>query len=387
MTKKDNQPQRAGKLKKNLSGELAYFSFVPAPLPPSPALQLDSETVKLLVQAHHQLALLDGIARHLPSVTLFISMYVRKEALMSSQIEGTQATLEDILDPSLDANANRQVGEVIQYVKATEFAIKRLKELPFSGRLLKEIHAVLMAGVRGQEKNPGEFRRSQNWIGGVGSSLKDAHYVPPNVEDMAEAMSNLEKYLNGDDGQDVLIKAALVHYQFETIHPFLDGNGRVGRLLIILLLLEKQILVSPVLYISFFLKKNRLEYYDRLNEVRQKGNYEQWVKFFLAAILESARDAAAASHRLIKLHETNVSVIANFGRSGKTAARLFVYLEQNPIIEIQKTAVALEMSFKTIAGAVKRLIEVGILKQISGKLRNRVYAYDAYLAILKEGTG
>jgi len=387
MTKKDNQPQRAGKLKKNLSGELAYFSFVPAPLPPSPALQLDSETVKLLVQAHHQLALLDGIARHLPSVTLFISMYVRKEALMSSQIEGTQATLEDVLDPSLDANVNRQAVEAIQHVKATEFAIKRLRELPFSGRLLKEIHAVLMAGVRGQEKNPGEFRRSQNWIGGVGSTLKDARYIPPNVEDMVEAMSNLEKYLNSDDDQDALIKAALVHYQFETIHPFLDGNGRVGRLLIILLLLGKQILVSPVLYISFFLKKNRLEYYDRLNEVRQKGNYEQWVKFFLAAILESAQDAAAASHRLIKLHDTNVAVIANFGRSGKTAARLFVYLEQNPIIEIQKTAVALEISFKAVAGTVKKLIEAGILKQISGKQRNRVYAYDAYLAILKEGTG
>jgi Fic family protein len=181
MAKKDIQPQRAGKLKKNLSGELAYLSFEPSPLPPNPPLRLDQETVKLLVQAHKQLVLLDGIALHIPSVNLFISMYVRKEALMSSQIEGTQATLEDILDPSLDVNANRNAGEVIQYVKATEFAIKRLKELPFSGRLLKETHAVLMAGVRGQEKNPGEFRQSQNWIGGVGSALKDARYIPPTV--------------------------------------------------------------------------------------------------------------------------------------------------------------------------------------------------------------
>jgi Fic family protein len=386
MPKKDNQPQRAGKLKKNLSGELAYLSFVPSPLPPNPALRFDSETIKLLVQAHKQLALLDGIALHIPSVTLFISMYVRKEALMSSQIEGTQATLEDILDPSIETNVNRHVGEVIQYVKAAEFAIKRLKELPFSGRLLKEIHAVLMAGVRGQEKNPGEFRRSQNWIGGVGSTLKDARYIPPSVEDMTDAMSNLEKYINSDDDHDVLIKAALIHYQFETIHPFLDGNGRVGRLLIILFLLEREILVSPVLYISFFLKKNRVEYYDRLSEVRQKGNYEQWVKFFLAAILESAKDATAASYRLIKLHDTNIAAIANFGRSGKAAARLFIYLEENPIIEIQKTAIALDMTFKTVAGAVKRLSEAGILKQVSGKQRNRIYAYEAYLEILKEGT-
>ena len=377
---------RAGVLKTNLSGDSAYKSFTPTPLPPSPTIELDSDMVNLLVAANRQLAVLEGLSAHIPNVNLFVSMYVRKEALMSSQIEGTQATLEDVLDPLLDENANRNVADVINYIKATEFAIARQKELPLSGRLIKETHAVLMAGVRGQEKNPGEFRRSQNWIGGQGSALKNARYIPPNVEDMTDAMSDLEKYINAEDDLDALIRAALIHYQFETIHPFLDGNGRVGRLLITLFLMEKGVLSAPALYISYFLKKNRVEYYDRMTEVRNKGSYEQWVKFFLQAISESAEDAVDKIQKLSALHAKNAEVIGGMGRAAKTAALLLSYLEANPIIEIQKTASALGLAFSTTSAAIQRLVEAGILVQSAGEQRNRVFSYEAYLALLREGT-
>lgn len=377
---------RAGKLKTNLSGEAAYKSFTPSPLPPNPSIELDSETIELLVKANKQLALLEGIAARIPNVNLFVSMYVRKEALMSSQIEGTQATLEDVLDPLINENANRDVAEVINYIKATEFAIARLKELPLCNRLIKETHAVLMEGSRGQEKNPGEFRYSQNWIGGQGSTLKNARYIPPAPEDMIQAVSDLEKYINDDDELDVLIRVALIHYQFETIHPFLDGNGRVGRLLITLYLMEKGVLTTPALYISYFLKKNRIEYYDRLSEVRRNGNYEQWIKFFLQAIYESAEDATITIDKLTALHDKNIAAIEGMGRAAKTAMRLFSYLEENPIIETQKTSAALGITFKTISDSVKRLCDMGILAQSSGEQRNRTFAYTAYLDILREGT-
>lgn len=377
---------RAGKLKTNLSGEAAYKSFTPSPLPPNPPVELDNETVELLVKANKQLALLEGIAVRIPNVNLFITMYVRKEALMSSQIEGTQATLEDVLDPLINENANRNVADVINYIKATDFAIARLNELPLCNRLIKEAHAVLMAGVRGQEKNPGEFRYSQNWIGGQGSTLKNARFIPPAPEDMTIAMSDLEKYINDDDALDVLIRAALIHYQFETIHPFLDGNGRIGRLLITLYLMDKGVLTTPALYISYFLKKNRIEYYDRMSEVRRNGKYEQWIKFFLQAIYESAEDATDTIDKLTALHDKNIAAISGMGRASKTALRLFAYLEENPIIEIQKTAAALDTTFKTVSDSVRRLCEMGILTQNSGEQRNRTFSYAAYLDILREGT-
>lgn len=377
---------RAGMLKTNLSGEAAYKSFTPAPLPPNPPVELDNETVELLVKANKQLGILEGIAARISNVNLFISMYVRKEALMSSQIEGTQATLEDVLDPLIGENANRNVADVINYIKAIEFAIARLNELPLCNRLIKEAHAVLMAGVRGQEKNPGEFRTSQNWIGGQGSTLKNARFIPPAPEDMIVAMSDLEKHINNDDELDVLIRVALIHYQFETIHPFLDGNGRIGRLLITLYLMEKGVLTTPALYISYFLKKNRIEYYDRMSEVRRNGNYEQWIKFFLQAIYESAEDATNTIDKLTALHDKNIAAISEMGRAAKTALRLFAYLEENPIIEIQKTATALDITFKTIADSVRRLCEMNILTQNSGDQRNRTFSYAAYLDILREGT-
>lgn len=249
---------RSGKLITNLSGDLAYKSFSPMPLPPNPPITLTDELIDTLVKANAKIATLESIATRIPNVELFVCMYVRKEALMSSQMEGTQATLEDVLDPLIEENSNRDVRDVINYIKATEYAINRLVKLPLCNRLIKETHEVLMENVRGQEKNPGEFRYSQNWIGGQGSSLKNARFIHPNPEDMLEAMSNLEKYLNGDDELNPLIKAALIHYQFETIHPFLDGNGRIGRLLITLFLMEQKVLTTPALYISYFLKKIEL---------------------------------------------------------------------------------------------------------------------------------
>ncbi|MCK9443466.1 MAG: Fic family protein [Tissierellaceae bacterium] len=378
--------KRAGKKIRNFSGESAYQSFLPTPLPPNPALDLDAEAVRLLVAANKQLAVLDAVSSRIPNINLFVSMYVRKEALLSSQIEGTQATLEDIFDPLIEENTNRDLVDVINHIKATDFAIKRLKELPICNRLIREIHAVLMDGVRGQEKTPGEFRRSQNWIGGQGSTLKTARYIPPNVEDMVQSMTDLEKYINSDDDLDLLIQSGLIHYQFETIHPFLDGNGRLGRLLITLFLIEKGLLKSPVLYISYFLKRNRIEYYDRLSEVRNKGNYEQWIKFFLQAVLESAEDAIATIDRLTALHNKNSAIINGMGRAAKNTLRLLNYIEANPIIEISKTAKALDLVFNTTSDAINRLEEAGILVQSAGEKRNRIYSYVEYLDILREGT-
>ncbi|MCL2766539.1 MAG: Fic family protein [Peptococcaceae bacterium] len=379
----------SGTRKKNLSGEAEYESFYPLPLPPVPPLELDSETLNLVIKAHRRLALLDGLSSRIPDVNMLISMYVRKEALMSSQIEGTQATLEDILDPSIDENANRDIADVINYIRATEFAILRLKELPLCNRLIREIHSVLMEGVRGQERAPGEFRRSQNWIGGQGSTLKTARFVPPSLEDMNVALSHLEYFMNHEDpfGHiDVLVRAALIHYQFETIHPFLDGNGRVGRLLITLFLMEKGAMSTPVLYMSYFLKRNRIEYYDRLTYVRDNGDFEQWVKFFLMAVCESADDAIDTIDKLVALREKNAILIRDMGRAAKTLNKLLAYLEESPIIEIRKTAATLGMSFNTISDAVNRLCTLGILIQSSGIRRNRSFAYAAYLEILRGGT-
>lgn len=377
---------RSGVYRINLSGEAEYRSFVPASLPPHPELEIDSDMLNALIGANRSIAVLESLATRIPDIDLFISMYVRKEALMSSQIEGTQATLEDVFDPMITKNTNRNVADVVNYIKATEYAISRLTTLPLCNRLLKEAHAVLMEGVRGQEKDPGEFRYSQNWIGGQGSNLKTARYIPPNPEDMINAMSDLEKYMNREDSLDNLIRAALIHYQFETIHPFLDGNGRIGRLLITLFLIEQKVLTTPALYISYFLKKNRIEYYDRMTEVRNKGNYEQWVKFFLMAIEASAEDAIETIDELNALRSKNENIIESMKRSSKNVMLIFRYLESNPIIDIGQTAKAVGISFNTASSAVKKLVDVGILVQTENVSRNRTFSYEAYLNILRNGT-
>lgn len=378
---------RAGEYVVNLSGESAYKSFRPSPLPPSPPVELNGEGVALLVDANRKLALLDGLSRRIPNIELFVAMYIRKEALLSSQIEGTQCTLDDVLDPNLEKNVNGDVADVINYIKATEYALERQKAIPLCNRLIRETHEVLLQGVRGGEKNPGEFRRSQNWIGGQGSTIKNARYIPPNPTDMEEALSALEKYIHEEDMLDPLIRAALIHYQFETIHPFLDGNGRIGRLLILLFLMQEKVLSTPALYLSCYLKSNRIEYYDRMTEVRKSGNYEQWIYFFLRAVAETAEDAIETIDKLTVLHNESIEKIrALMPRKSEKPERILSYLEKNPIIEVKKTALELGFSYNSMAKYVEALCGCGILAQTSHIGKTRVYTYMDYLSILRKDT-
>lgn len=377
---------RAGEYVTNLSGDSCYSSFKPNPLPPEPALVIDSNMVSKLVEANRELVKLDTAARFIPNTDLFISMYVRKEALISSQIEGTQCTLDDVLDPEIDTNSNLDVADVINYVHATNYALERLKTLPLCCRLLREIHSELMQGVRGQEKNPGEFRTSQNWIGPANCSLKDARYIPPNKDDMITAMSDLEKFMNENEDYDALIRIALIHYQFETIHPFLDGNGRIGRLMILLYLMEQKLLSYPVIYISYFLKKNQIEYYDRISEVRRSGNYEQWVIFFLEAVSAAAKDSLATIEQLSALHDKNIALLPKTNRKKDNVRILFDYIEKYPIIDIRHTSQELDVSFNTVSNSIRKLQELGILTETTNSARNKVFAYSEYLDILKKDT-
>ena len=375
---------RAGELVNNLSGDAAYKSFKPSALPPK--LNIDNDMLKKLVEANRELIRLDTAAKLIPGSELFISMYVRKEALISSQIEGTQCTLDDVLDPKLDTNANLDVADVVNYVKACSYAIERLEKLPLCKRLFREIHGQLLSGVRGQEKNPGEFRRSQNWIGAANCSLKEAKFIPPNVDDMNQAMDELELYMNESDDYDPLIRISLIHYQFETIHPFLDGNGRVGRLLILLYLMQQGLISKPIIYISYFLKKNQIEYYDRISEVRRSGNYEQWISFFLEAVSAAAKDSLDTVEKLNALHEQNVKKLPKTSRSNDNVRKLFDYIEQFPIIDIKKTSEAFGISYNTVSSAIKKLEQIGILKQTTNASRNRVFSYEDYLHILRKDT-
>ena len=376
---------RAGKTVKNFSGESAYFSFYPQPLPPVPAIEIDPEMLSLITDAHEKVAVLNSVSDRITNKDLFISMYVRKEAILSSQIEGTQCTLDDVLDPEADENANADVSDVVNYVRAINFSTQRLTELPLCNRLIRETHAVLMKSVRGCDKTPGEFRVSQNWIGGAGSTLKNARYIPPNPADMKECMSDFEKFMNAEDGMDLLVKAALLHYQFETIHPFLDGNGRMGRLLITLFLMQNQAISSPILYLSYYLKSNRIEYYDRMAEVRKSGNYEQWIKFFLRGVSETAHDATETIDLLTELRRKNEKILAETQRNSGKSLEFLRYLEQNPIIETKKTAAALNYSYNTVANYISLFCEHGILKQTSKSGKSRIYSYEDYLEILRKG--
>ena len=258
--------------------------------------------------------------------------------------------------------------------------------MPLCNRFLREIHKELLAGVRGQEKNPGEFRRSQNWIGSANCTLNEARFIPPNVEGMNAALSDLEKYMNEGDDYDPLIRIALIHYQFETIHPFLDGNGRVGRLLILLYLIEQKYLAKPIIYISYFLKKNQVEYYDRISEVRNSGNYEQWISFFLEAVSAAAEDSLQTIEKLSDLHNKNISLLPNTSRKIDNTRRVFDYIEEYPIISIRKTATDLGVTYNTVSSAVNKLVQLGVLKESTNASRNRVYYYEEYLEILRKDT-
>lgn len=374
---------RAGKTKQNFSGELAYFSYVPASLPPTPEMEIKGRLLTSLVRAKANLMVLETLYSRIFDEDLFIYMYVRKEALLSSQIEGTQATIEDVFSPENEKD-NLDVREVSNYVAALDYAVNRLSSLPLSNRLIKETHAILLSSGRGSEKNPGEFRHSQNWIGPANSTLRNAQYIPPSVDDMEKAMNELEIFMNAEDDIDPLIKIGLIHYQFETIHPFLDGNGRVGRMLIPLFLLEKKEISSPVFYISYFLKERRSEYYDRMSEVRRTGDYEQWLLFFLEAISSCSLATMDSIERLEKLHKEDMEKVMST-KKHNSALSLFEYLLKHPIIDISGVSKNLCLSFNVVSKAVSTLENLGILKRKNTQKRNRIFVYESYLEILKNG--
>jgi Fic family protein len=365
-----------------------YKAFIPAVLPPSPPIKLAGNLQNLLSRADMSLARLDGMGYILPNVDLFIAMYVRKEALLSSQIEGTQASLEDLFEfesGEMPENIN-DVEEVVNYIKALNHGMERLESLPMSLRLIREIHGVLMHGVRGGKKMPGEFRKSQNWIGPAGCTLQDATFIPPPPNEVDKAMGELEKYLHARSGLPVLIDCALVHYQFETIHPFLDGNGRLGRLLITFHLCWKAVLHRPLLYLSFFFKKHRQEYYDRLGMVRDKGDYEQWLTFFLKGVTETADSSIETSKKILELQTSHRQLLWQKKISSPLAVGILEKLYYKPYVAVNDIARYFNISFQAASNLVSQLEGAGILKEITGKKRDRRFIYADYINILSEGT-
>lgn len=377
---------RAGSFVTQLKG---YKAFQPTPLPPAPPLAQDEELTTLLVQATHSIGRLSGLSTIIPDPDLFVYLYVRKEALLSSQIEGTQCSLEDILNPDAeplsDDTSPKDIEEVSNYVKGMNDGLARLSDLPVSTRLIKEIHAILMKGVRGAGKTPGEFRRSQNWIGRPGATLNNAEFVPPPPEDVDRLMSELEKFIHATDKIPPLIKVALIHAQFETIHPFLDGNGRLGRLLITFLLVHWKVLEKPLLYISYYFKAHRTEYYARLMDVRMHGDWEGWIKFFLRAVHESAEMGAESATEIHKLMTTDRARIQS---EDVTPATLLSYDHfcREPILTNPILVARLKSSKPTVQRALDHLLRLGIIAEVSGKKRRRRYAYQAYLSILTRDT-
>jgi cell filamentation protein, protein adenylyltransferase len=374
---------RAGKYVKQPG---RYKAFVPSPLPPDPPVAMDAELTKLLSQADRALGRLDGIGAVLPNPDLFVAMYVRQEAVLSSQIEGTQSTLEDVLQFEVDEKATglpRDVEEVVNYVGAMNYGISRLDELPLSLRLIRELHSKLLQGVRGQNSAPGEFRKTQNWIGPAGADLASATFVPPSVPDMKEALDKLEKFLH-DESLPVLIQTGLAHAQFETIHPFLDGNGRVGRLLIPFLLCHRKVLHRPLLYLSHYLRLHRAEYYDRLMSIRNDGNWEGWLKFFLRGVEEVSGEAIDTARRIVSLREQHRETInKELGSSAASGLRLLEYLYEQPIVNVRIVEKCLGSSFVTANKVVEQFVKLELLKEITGGLRNRRYSYLPYLALFE----
>jgi Fic family protein len=365
-------------------------AFIPAPLPPNPALTLDSTGLQpLLESAVLAVGRLDGISTLLPDRSLFLYAYVRKEAVLSSQIEGTQSSLSDLLLFELEDAPGAPLDDVVEvsnYVAALDHGLSRLREgFPLSNRLIREIHGVLLARGRGSDKDPGEFRKSQNWIGG--SRPGNALFVPPPHAAVPECMAALERFLHADDdGVPVLLRAALAHAQFETIHPFLDGNGRVGRLLITFLLFQAGVLREPLLYLSLYLKQNRATYYELLDRVRRDGDWEAWIDFFLRGVKQVADGAVSTAERLGELFRADRRRVEAGGRRAGSALRVFDALKARPIQSMTGLRAATNLSFPATSSAMDLLVKLGIARERTGKQRYRVFAYDGYLSILNEGT-
>jgi Fic family protein len=379
--------ERAGRLIVAQSGPDGYSAFLPAPLPPDPPLRIDPLMQALLDEANQALGRLDGVTLLLPDAGRFLYSYIRKEAVLSSQIEGTQSSLSDLLLFENEAAPGVPLGDVEEtsnYIAAMSHGIGRIEsgQLPLSNRLLREVHELLMSGVRGGDKAPGEFRRSQSWLGGTRPG--NARFVPPPPTEVVPAMSDLEKFLHNDpEPTPILVKAALAHVQFETIHPFLDGNGRVGRLLITLLLCAEKVLRQPLLYLSLYFKQNRDAYYDHLQRVRTEGAWEQWLEFFLEGVIAVANSATETARSIHQLVEEDRSKVDRFGRGAASALRVHELAGRRIVLTAGGTAERLGLSVPTVNGALARLEQAGIMREVTGRRRGRIFVYDAYLTLLQ----
>lgn len=373
-----DHPYRAGRFVQQATG---YKAFIPAPLPPDPPLLYSGELQSLLSDADRNIGRLDALASMLPNPDLFVAMYVRHEAVLSSQIEGTQSTLEDVLAFEADAlrdDTPKDVEEVVNYVRAMNHGLARLPELPLSLRLLREIHTELMTGVRGGEKSPGEFRISQNWIGGRGSSLRDAAFIPPPPHEVMNVLGQLETFLHDQRTRvPLLIRCGLAHAQFETIHPFLDGNGRVGRLLITLMLCEEKALSRPLLYLSLFLKAHRAEYYDRLTAIRTHGHWEQWLMFFLRGVSATALAATQTAKDIVALRDAHRNEVAKNTKALTLLDHLFRY----PTVSVNSVRKLMGCTFPTASKLMADFASRGWLLEVTGNERNRIWRYRPYLEL------
>jgi Fic family protein len=378
---------RAGRLIVAQGGSDGYSAFHPAPLPPDPPLAIDARRQGKLDEANQALGRLDGITLLLPNPNQFIYSYIRKEAVLSSQIEGTQSSLSDLLlfeNEGVPGVPLGDVRETANYIAAMDHGLKRILsgELPLSNRLIHEVHALLLAGARGGDKAPGEFRRSQNWIGGTRPG--NARFVPPPWTEIAAAMSDLERFLHDDPQRTpILVKAAVAHAQFETIHPFLDGNGRVGRLLITLLLCAEGVLRQPLLYLSLYFKRHRDTYYDHLQRIRTEGEWEAWLEFFLDGVISVAASATSTTREIVQLLERDRQKIHELGRAAATALLVHELAGRRVMVRAGRTAASVGVSEPAVYGALSRLEELGILREATGRRRGRVYVYSDYLGLLQ----
>jgi Fic family protein len=378
-------PTRAGRYINQPTG---YRAFMPAPLPPQPALALGVELQGLLSAADRALGRLDGSVLTLPNPDPFVFMYVRKEAVLSSQIEGTQSSLQDLLAAEaqlFEQTLPRDVDEVMNYVRAMSHGLARLAELPVSVRLIREIHAELMRGVRGGKLQPGELRTSQNWIGPAGCTLNTATFVPPPHHAVPAALGELETFLHAHDELPPLVKIALAHVQFETIHPFLDGNGRVGRLLITFLLTERGVLHKPVLYLSHYFKRHRQTYYEHLQAVRDQGAWEAWLAFFLRGVIQVAGEAAETARRILQLREQHrAAITAQLGRAAGNGHKVLESLFDRPIVAVNEVQKMTGTTYAAANSLVSRLVKLGVLSEMTGYARNRRFRYAPYIALFND---
>ena len=367
-----------------------FNTFVPNKLPPDPPIQFDAEMQSLLSLADRKLGRLDGITQILPNPDLFVAMYVRKEAVLSSQIEGTQASFADVLSAEYNQVEDQRrddIGEISNYVSAMNWGLERLADFPLSLRLIREIHQKLLQNTRGSHRNPGEFRTSQNWIGPAGCTLNNATFVPPSVPDMEKALGELENYIYEDDQMPALVKIALIHAQFETIHPFLDGNGRMGRLLITFWLCQQEILTKPLLYLSYFFKQNRAEYYDRLMDVRKKGKWEEWIKFFLRGVAETSDESTKSAKEILELQKRCSDILLRKDGNNSHYQILLNDLFEKPFIQRNDVMTVLNVSNPTAGAIIDVFCDSKILYYLTPRRsRNKLYAFSEYINILNKGT-